>query len=344
MAIPATPSNVYVTQGNRQALVQWNLTAGATSYSVQRSLDGVTFAVVSTPTAAQYVDTAVTVGVQYWYNVASVNGSGTSPYSVAQSIVPTPTAEMSLIELINSAKQRADRVNSNFVTKPEWTNYINQSMYELYDLLITTYEDYFMAPRARFTTNGSTGIYPLPDGLLSFTSVAGSSFVAAPFYKLLGVDLGINTTANAFVDINKFNLIDRNNYVYPNSNSTLYGIFNSQYRMLGTNIEFIPVPTSGQLIQLLYIPRLPQLLLDTDITTIGFSGWLEYVIVKAAYLALTKEESDTSPLVTQLVALNKRIEESAMNRDAGRPDTISDVRLGANNGGGGPFSGFKGGW
>ena len=84
---------------------------------------------------------------------------------------------MSLGELRLRAQQRADRVSSNFVTLPEWNFFINQAMYELYDILIDCYEDYFEAPEIIFYSNGSDYFYPLPDGVLSFSveSRAGSA-------------------------------------------------------------------------------------------------------------------------------------------------------------------------
>jgi hypothetical protein len=247
------------------------------------------------------------------------------------------TGELPLSSIILQAQQRADRVNSNFVTKPEWINYVNQAMFELYDLLVTVYEDYFIATPAQFSTNGSTFQYPLPDGVTSFVNglTYQPGYIAPPFYKLWGVDLAINTANNAYVTLNKFNPIDRNRYVYPNSASTIYGVYNMQYRLIGDSIEFIPVPAGNQIIRIWYIPRLTQLLQDTDVTTQGISGWIEYVIVRAAKYALDKEESDTTQLNTELVALNDRIRASAMNRDAGQPDTVSDIRKGGYWGGNG---------
>lgn len=347
MSIAATPNNFYVTQANRQVYLQWDIEAGASSYTIQRSLDGVSYSTIATVSANNYLDSAVTVGIQYYYQVASTNGSGTGVYTIPQSAVPTPSGEMSLGQIRLSSQQRADRVNSQFVTLPEWNSYINQAMFELYDLLITAYEDYFVATPAQFVTNGSTYLYPLPDGALSFTDPSGSPYIAQPFYKLLGVDLGLNSANNAWVTVGKFNFIDRNRFVYPNTASTIYGVFNLQYRMMGSNIEFIPTPSGNQPIRLWYIPRLQELLKDTDITTSGISGWIEYVIVRAAIYALVKEESDTAALERQLVFLKQRIEESAVNRDAGMPDKISDVRQNGwwgSNSGGYSGSGSVGGW
>jgi hypothetical protein len=301
---------------------------------VQRSLDNVTFNTIATvtgsPLATSYLDTTVTNGTQYWYRAAASNTSGVSAYTTSQSVVPTISGELSLGAIRLKAQQRADRVNSQFVTLTEWNSYINQAMFELYDMLITVYEDLYVAQPIQFVCDGSTFQYPLPNGVLSFASGINpnTTLVAPPMYKLIGVDLALNNATNAFVTVNKFNFSDRNRFVYPNTASTIYGVFNLQYRMLGNIIEFIPTPSAGQAIRLWYIPRLTELLADTDTTVTGISGWIEYVIVKAAFYALTKEESDTTSLVLQLAALQKRIEESASNRDAGMPDTISDVNNG----------------
>lgn len=341
MAIPGIPSNFNLQTANQQNFLSWNLTVGATSYNVQRSTDGVTYASVATPAVNAYLDTAVSLGAQYFYQVAAVNSDGTSPYTIPQSCVPVPNGEMSLGQIRLNAQQRADRVNSNFVTLTEWNSYINQSLFELYDLLITAYgEEYFAAPFLVFNTDGTSQFYDLPNG---------TNYTAAPaFYKLLGVDLGLNTNAqpnNGWVTVEKFNFIDRNAFYYPNTNSSQYGVFNMRYRLYGNKIEFIPTPNASQPMRLIYIPRMTMLLQDTDITTAGVSGWLEYVITDAAIKALQKEESDVSVLGQQKLMLVKRIEAASMNRDIGQPDTISDTR-GATGwrSGGGNSGNWGAGW
>lgn len=351
MAAPGIPQNFAVQTANRENLISWNQSAGATSYDVQRSEDNITYTTVSTisgsPLATQYLDTAVTTGVQYYYRVAASNGL-LSPYTTPQAVIPAPTGEMALAQIRLAAQQRADRVNSQFVTAPEWRGYINQAMFELYDLLVTVYEDLYVATPIQFTSNGNQYIYNLPDGATSYMSGLDTSvnFVAEPFYKLIGVDLALNNASNAYVTVNKFNFSDRNRFVYPNTASTIYGVFNLQYRLLGLNkIEFIPTPSASQGIRIWYIPRLRELLKDTDTTTTGISGWIEYVIVRAAKYALDKEESDTTKLDQELLFLKARIEETAANRDAGMPETISNVRanIGGSNYGPGSANG-RGGW
>ncbi len=349
---PGQPQQFNVQQGNGKILLSWALSTGATSYDVQRSQDNVTYASLTTvsgsPLATSYLDEDVILGTQYWYKVAAVNTDGTSVYTTAKSEVPSPTGEMCLSQIRLAAMQSADRVNSNFVTMPEWNSFINIALFELYDLLITTFEDYSIATPVQFVTDGNTYSYALPNGSNTFLNGfnANETITPEPFYKLMGVDLALQTSQNAYVTVNKFSFIDRNKFLYPNTSSTMYGVFNMQYRVLGSNIEFIPTPSANQSIRLWYIPRLTQLLQDTDTTYIGISGWLRYVIVRAAKYALDKEESDTTKQDAELLFLKQRIEEAAANRDAGQPDTISDTRSGQGWGRGGGWggNGSGGGW
>jgi hypothetical protein len=341
MAIPSTPINFIVQQANGQVLCSWDISAGATSYNVLRSTDNLTFVSVGAPTEIQYLDTTVTVNTQYYYTVEAVNVNGSSAQAVPQPIIATVAGVESLASLRLQAQQRADRVNSNFVTKPEWNKYINQSATELYDLLITVYEDYYAATPYVFVTDGTNSQYALPAGQVDVNSVT-----AKQFYKLLGVDCGLANNDNAKITVHKYDFIERNRYVYPNVTSTFFGVFNMRYRVMGSNITFIPTPSAGQYITVHYIPRLVTMLKDTD-TLDGISGWAEYVIVDAAIKALQKEESDVSLLMAEKVALRKRIEESATNRDAGQPDVISRTRnynSRAGHGGGAGFDGSSGGY
>ncbi len=404
MAIPYQPQNLVVEQADGNILLNWSISLTATSYTIQRSTDNVTFStLVSGVSVNQYQDTNPGIGYKYYYKVAAVNSSGTSPYSSVASMIAAPPSEMSLMEMRLRAQQTADLVGSQFVSDPEWNSFLRLSMYELYDLLIGSYEDYYASEKVTIPTNGSQQYYPLPDGVTNYPGnayVSGAVFTftvssasatigaiyqsngyqftvtatiasatslattgegtpsptgiltkvsgtgdstitysvvtptlagqaAKAFYKMSGVDLAVNTsTVNpAWVTMKKFNFVDRNKYVYPNSTSTIYGVYNQAYRIMGQQINFIPVPAGNQTIRLWYAPRLPALLKDSDLTTLGFSGWLRYPIVRAAKYALDKGDgNDTSKLDSEILFLKKRIEEMASNRDQGMPDCISETR------------------
>lgn len=344
MSIPATPTNFAVAQGNANILLTWDNSPGATSYIVQRSTDGVTYANYATVVVNTYTDTVVftapTVSQIYYYQVSASNSDGTSPYTVPQSAIATVSGELSLGELRLRAQQRADRVGSPFVSMTEWNFFINLAYKELYDLLVTAYEDYYVSAVA-FQTNGTDFRYALPNGIgtfLDFNTLQPLTTASRPFYKLLGVDLNVSTASNAWITVPKFMFINRNEFIYPNSSSTIYGVANMKYRLSGGSIEFIPTPSANQYVRLWYIPRARDLVADTDVAD-GINGWYQYIIVRAAKYALDKEESPTETLDAELLYLKGRIEEAAQNRDAGQADTISDVRgirdpWGGNNGSG----------
>ena len=321
MSLPATPQNLLVQQGNGTVLVSFSAVLNATGYVINRSLDAATWTTLATVTTVSYIDTTVTLGTTYYYQVAATNGTGTSAFTIAQSVTPVESGMMTLAELRQHALERADRVNTTFITTPELNSYINQSYFELYDLLIDTYEDYY-AKSMQFQTNGSDFNYALPQD----------------FYKLLGVDCGLDQSSNAWVTLKKFDFIARNRFVYPQITSTFLGVFNLQYRLMANNLMFIPTPSAGQFIRMWYIPRLDTLLQDSDAAD-GVSGWTEYIIVDAAIKILQKEESDVSVLMAQKEALRQRIEASSMNRDAGQPDTITDARTWSER-----WGGYGGGW
>ena len=271
-------------QADGNILLTWNGVVGATGYTVQRSTDAVNYATIATVTGIQYIDKFPGIGIQFYYQVAGVNTTGTGPFSANAAMVAAPPSEMSLGELRLRCKQTADRDNSDFVITSEWNAFIRLAMYELYDLLIGVYERY-KVQKVLIQTNGSIQTYDLPDGCTNYLggSFSGSSGTPAQaFYKLVGLDLNVNTAQSAWVTINHFNFIDRNKYVYPNSTSTIYGVYNMRYNLEDNNLMMIPTPAGNQILQAWYNPRLPALLADMDLTTIGTSGWLRYVIVRSA--------------------------------------------------------------
>lgn len=116
---------------------------------------------------------------------------------------------------------------------------------------------------------------------------------------------------------------------------------------MGNQLEFIPVPAGGQTVTAYYCPKLPALLRDTDLTTLGTSGWLRYPIVRAAKYAIDKEQegANTDKLDAEILFLKDRIAQMASNRDIGVADTISETRQDPVYGGNGfAGGGSQGGW
>lgn len=224
---------------------------------------------------------------------------------------------MTLAELMTAVRQRSDMVPNGyvaaltgddfFVTEPELISYINQSLFELYDLMISCFgANYFVkAPPYSFTTDGTNDQYALP----------------SDFYKILGLDLQL--AANNFATVKSFEFMERNRLAFPN-NQSFYGRTNIRYRLNGTQIWLTPRANAGQVFQVWYVPKLATLAALAD-TTDGVSGWTEYVIVDAAIKCLQKEETDVSMLMAQKQALIQRILAMADSRDVGSPHKVVDA-------------------
>lgn len=232
---------------------------------------------------------------------------------------------LTLLQLRTQSRERADQKNasgvytSSFITDTELNSYINQSYYELYDILVQKFgDDYYVAPALQFTADGTSQLYALPNG---------TNYSAAPsLYKFIGLDLALGgaTNADGWVTVRPFMFADRNRYAVPNF-QTFYGVTNLRYRLTGNYLNLTPIPSGGQIFRLWYVPRLTELVDDAD-TADGVSGWLEYVIVDACIKMLAKEESDTSVFQGQKAALLQRIESAALNRDAGNPQVVCDTQ------------------
>lgn len=234
-------------------------------------------------------------------------------------------------QIILQAQQRADLVNSGFISSSEWKAMTNASLQQLYEKLIEAYgSDYFVQTPSSITTDGQNDAYALP----------------ADFFKLLGVDLQLNVQAAAgslgWVTIWRFNFAERNRFTLPNI-LTIWGRTNLSYRLRGQKIWFEPLPSGGQSLRLWYAPVFTPLVNDAD-TFDGVNGWEEWVVNDVAMKALVKEESDVSGVMALQGVQNDRLSSIIENRDAGAPATTVDVWA-ANGGGNFGWGGWEdGGW
>jgi hypothetical protein len=318
--------------------------------------------VVGTPSTNNYLDTTVLTGTAYYYQVASSNGS-VSAYtsSYPANITPCLPGQINLGYIRYLSQLRADKLNSEYLTSDEWNSNINQSIYFLYNILVTNYgEDYFFAPPLLLYLTGLNS-YPLPDGSNypvtdGIPDPAGTPSPAC--FKLNGVDLNISgqsTSANAgWIPLSRNNWSDRDRYtVFPGQAGTLFYGYQMSYRVMGNQLYVFP-PNTNTTLRLWYVPVMTQLLQDTDMLSFSMSGWVEWIINDAAMKAMVKEESlekwNALANINQQIIL--MIEDTAKDRDVGQPNTVSNTRNTMGDpgfggwGGGQGFgnSGGSGGW
>ena len=92
-AVPAAPGAVTAAATNTHVSLNWNPSAGATSYRIKRStITGGPYTTIANGlTATSFTDTGVTNGLTYYYVVAALNAYGEGPNSIqSASTVPFP--------------------------------------------------------------------------------------------------------------------------------------------------------------------------------------------------------------------------------------------------------------
>ena len=203
--------------------------------------------------------------------------------------------------LRDRAREIADRVGSTFATDTEINKWIDDEGWELHDILVSKFEEYF-------------------DSSASTAVVAGTSTYALPtnFYKLQYADLilgGHTYTLRRFMNR------ERNRY---QDVSSILGQYD--YRILGSNIRLAPTPTSSGTLVVGFVPQYTPFAADgTLVNSAVPQGWEAYIAMGAAAKILIKEESDAGAVMALKGQLLDRITQMAEDRDVNESGRIVDV-------------------
>ncbi len=213
---------------------------------------------------------------------------------------------ITLTQLILAARLKADMRTSEFRSDTEITSMINNSAAELYDLLVSRFEDYYTIA-------------------MPFTIAAGSDGYALPsnFYKVRGLDKALSGPTD-WVSVSSYQFEERNKYNNRINTYARGGRSVLECRLIKNTIKVLPPDQAPGSYQLWYIPKYTDLVSGAD-TTDDLQHWEEYVSIDVAIKLLTQEESDVSVLVMEKQQMKQRIEAMAANRDAGRQDRVQDV-------------------
>lgn len=212
-----------------------------------------------------------------------------------------------LLQLRTRARERADQVGSTFVTDTELTTNINLGLSELYDLVVSAFEDYFTISTTLTVSSGDTAALP------------------ADFYKLRGLDYDNN---GRFVALRQFEFNERNSA--QNQDLFFWRGYTvpRRYRIIGDSLLLQPSASAVGSYKLWYAPA-PTLLVadgDTIPTALSKFGWDEYIALYAAERMLSKEESSITDLRNQRAEIADRIRQMSANRQVDQSDSIQDVR------------------
>lgn len=214
--------------------------------------------------------------------------------------------QWTLPDLRGVARRRADMENSDFVDDDELDDYLNEGISELYDLLVTHYEDYFINTEDITLVSG-TASYAVDNSLYKILRV---------FYK---------DSNNYRWEMERFDLGDYANWydarILPVTTGEHY-----RYRLMDRSIYIYPTPQAAGTVEIWFAPSAPHL--STDVATLSYTfvnGWEEYVVNHAAIAMLRKEESDFSGWQLRQQELRQRIINAASTRDAAKPSKVRDA-------------------
>lgn len=206
-----------------------------------------------------------------------------------------------LTNLIADCRQRADMVNSTFVTDAEITEWLNQELAEVWGLIVLNETH----PHFRSST--------------SYSVTVGNNLQALPasFWRAQEVTAtinGITGTITSFMPMERARL--------SNQGVAGWGM-PTRARIQGSNIEFQPV-LEAFTATLYFTPVQPRLSAGSD-TFDGFNGYEMAAIHGTVAQMLAKEESDSTFSERQKERWIKIIEAIANSRDGNQPDRVQDV-------------------
>ncbi len=181
--------------------------------------------------------------------------------------------------------------------------YINRGYAALYRKLTFTLPDQRFLASDVITTVADTELYSLP----------------ADFDHLISIDLSANGTLSW---LSPYDLPERPGLADPNARGVGIPL---TYRLRGSNIEFLPSPSSIYTITLWYVPTTDQFTADAD--TLDTIVRLDDYVISYASLQVAVRDKNwglVSECRTAMSMLDPEIEAIARSRDKNGPSRIVD--------------------
>ena len=178
--------------------------------------------------------------------------------------------------------------------------WVNEVSAALWDVLISTHEDYCIK-RAKIDVVAGIEDYSMPDDFYKFR-------------KVFPIQSGRRCAALRKFNLSKLGEADSLSAILTSP------IEETQYRITGNRLFLHPIPTNVAELELWYVQQFDPLInLDDEIDFRFPSGWELYVIDGVAAMCLEKEDIDASHLRASQDKALQRILIMAEDRDVGEP-------------------------
>lgn len=221
-----------------------------------------------------------------------------------------------LSDLLTLIRQRSNMENNQYVTDAELTTYINNSLAELDDILVSRYEDY----------NWSSFLATLPSDGVSNTITLPSTV-----YKVRGLDYQNQGQGGPpWYTLYQFMNNERNRWNNSLANITApYGKMRLSFRVAAQTIIIQPQAQAGGTYQVWFTPKYVPLVNPTDTvaTYMDTQAWIEYAVVDCCIKICNKQNLDPSAFMQEKQALRERVVNVAKNRSSAGPKRVANVRF-----------------
>lgn len=194
-----------------------------------------------------------------------------------------PTRE----ELRTACKRKGDRVNASTPSDDEWNEWINESAAELWDEVVTCYED-------QYTESTTVSVS-------SSTSVDG-------YFKIRSVEINID---GRYMPIELVPLAEWGKYAGVLTSNIARG-----YTVIGDTLHLLPEGTTAS-VRVRYVPEYTTLSADGDVLFRTPSNWHEYIVIDCLIKMRAKFQEDASQEFARKAAILDRIKKAASNRMPG---------------------------
>jgi hypothetical protein len=201
-------------------------------------------------------------------------------------------------DLQTAIRERADIVDDPFISDDELIRMIDRSWKAFYDIITSSFQTYNFSEGTPFSTIPGTAAYDLP----------------ADCYKVLGIDIQLNSVGNRWIKLKRDSFRNRNR---------VFG--HVSYTETANQVRFTPVPKNSNTIKISYIPQPNSVSLSTDSINVITPGWEEYIINDCAYKCKVKMDyapDDLSALQNLKSEIRDSIQLMASQRDYGEPQSV----------------------
>lgn len=177
--------------------------------------------------------------------------------------------------------------------------WINIAKAKFYDLITQADPDRFWKETTISVVSG-TGDYSLPSDHL-FTHI-----------------VAVLKTNGNYQLMERFQIDETYDYQDSDSERTF-----TRYRVVGSNIRFIPTPGWSGTVKHCYIPVLSDLSSDTD-TIDCVNGWEEYIVADVCAKCRSREEGDNREFVARRREIEQHIKSLGSRRNVSKPDKVGN--------------------